>query len=53
MTESRTASGFKPRVWLKHLMLMLLTEERISGYILFDIQGELTPLERMNKEFIL
>ena len=48
MTASETVSGFRPRIWMERLLLILLIEERVIGSVFCDeeqmviVSGEIT-----------
>ena len=52
MIVDETASGFKPRVWMYRLLLVLLTEVRVSEPVSGDKEGTGIASGKMNKVFV-
>jgi len=53
LASSVTASGFKARVWVEHLLSILLTEERTDGAVFCNRDGTLISSGAMSRNFIL
>ena len=51
LCSSSTASGFKPIVWVKRLLTLLLKEGKTSGPVFCDEEGELFASGAMNNLF--
>ena len=52
LRSSDTASGFKLRIWIERLMMLLLRERNISGPVFCDKGGVLVASSAMKNFFI-
>ena len=52
LAVAETASGFRARIWLERLLLILLTEGKVSGPVFCDKEGMVIGSGDMNKGFV-